>query len=135
VKTFALQIQEPADSRRITGVRTFIGEDASGSFGIRAGHERLMTILVFGLARFMLEGGAWQYLAMPGALLYFADNTLILNARRVVTDSDYERISATLQEQLAADEEALHGIKESLRRMEEEMLKRLWQMGRGQKRG
>lgn len=134
MNSFALHIQEPSGSRRIPGVYTFVGEDASGSFGIRAGHERLMTSLVFGLARFRLEDGAWQYLAMPGALLYFSGNTLLLNARRVVTDTDYERISTTLQQQLSADEETVRGIKESLHRMEEEMLKHLWQMGRRHER-
>ncbi len=56
-------------------MRSFIGEDASGSFGLQAGHARFMTILEFGLARFRTAEADWQYLALPGALLYFAQGT------------------------------------------------------------
>ena len=37
-------------------------------------------------------------------------------------------ISKALQQQLVAEEEELYAMKESLHHMEEEVLKRLWQM-------
>ena len=40
------------------------------------------------------------------------------------------RISQTLQQQLFAEEEMLHSMKQSLHQMEEEVLKRLWELGR-----
>jgi F-type H+-transporting ATPase subunit epsilon len=40
------------------------------------------------------------------------------------------RISQTLQQQLLAEEDKLHSMKESLHHMEEEILRRLWEMGR-----
>jgi F-type H+-transporting ATPase subunit epsilon len=40
------------------------------------------------------------------------------------------RISRFLEQQLLAEEEKLHAMKESLHHMEEEILKRLWRMGR-----
>ncbi len=130
MRSFAMQIQEASRMQRIDGVTSFIGEDGSGCFGIRAGHERLLTCLVFGLARYQCGEAAWQYLAMPGGLLYFADNRLTVSARRIVADPDYQRITAALQQQLLAEEEALHEIKSSLHRLEEEMLKRLWRLSR-----
>ena len=130
MKSFTLQLQDAAHTEQIEGVTSFVGEDTSGSFGILAGHARIMTSLVFGLARFRIGKSPWQYLALPGALLYFRDNKLSLSTRRYLVDDNYERISATLQEQLVAEEAELSTMKKSLHHMEEEILRRLWEMGR-----
>ena len=128
--TFALQLFDNRRSERIEGVGSFVGEDASGSFGILPGHARFMTVLVFGLARFRRgEGADWEYLAMPGAILYFAGEMLSLASRHYLHDTDYERISQRLGDELLAEEEELHEIRESLQRMEEAMFKRVWELG------
>ena len=130
MKSFSLRLQDATRSEEIAGVTSFIGEDASGSFGILAGHSRMLTALLIGLARFRVGEGAWQYLAVPGAVLYFQNNVLTLSTRRYLLDADYMRISLALQQQLLGEEEQLHTMKTSLHRMEEAMLKRLWEMGR-----
>jgi F-type H+-transporting ATPase subunit epsilon len=130
VKTFTLRLQDATRSEQISDVVSFVGEDASGSFGVLAGHIRLLTCLVVGLARFRRADGGWKYLALPGAVLYFHDDVLTLSTRHFLVDEDYSRISEALQQQLMAEEEKLQSMKESLRRMEENILKRLWQMGR-----
>jgi len=127
--SFTLRLQDATRAEEITGVASFVGEDASGSFGILAGHARMLTALVTGLARFRVSPDNWQYLAVPGALLYFQDNVLTLSTRRYLLDTDYTRISQALQQQLLAEEEKLHAMTTSLRRMEEAMLKHLWDMG------
>ena len=129
MNTFTLLLQDASRSERIVSVNSFVGEDATGSFGILADHSRMMTTLVTGLARFRTGETNWQYLAMPGAVLYFLNNVLTLSTRRYLRDDDYTRISAALQEQLLAEEEQLHATRESLRRMEESLLKRLWDLG------
>jgi len=128
--SFTLRLQDATRTEEITGVTSFVGEDASGSFGILAGHARMLTVLITGLARFRVGPDNWQYLAVPGALLYFRDNVLTLSTRRYLLDADYTRISQALQQQLLAEEEQLHSMTTSLHRLEEEMLKRLWGMGR-----
>ncbi len=130
MKTFTLRLQDATHAQEITGVTSFVGEDASGSFGVLAGHARMMTSLVIGLARFRVGKQAWQYLALPQAVLHFHNNLLTLSTRHYLLDDDYMRISAALQQQLLAEEEKLHTMKASLHHMEEEVLKRLWQMGR-----
>lgn len=125
-----LQLFDSRHSERIEGVSSFVGEDASGSFGVLPGHTRFMTMLVFGLARFRRGDEApWEYLALPGAVLYCADDTLTLASRHYLRDSDYERISQRLADELLAEEEELHEIQESLRRMEEAMFRRMWELG------
>jgi F-type H+-transporting ATPase subunit epsilon len=125
MNSFSLHLQSATQYEEIAEVTSFVGEDDSGSFGIQAGHARMMASLRFGLARYRCGEQPWQYLALPGALLYFVDNRLFLNTRRYVRDDDYARINAALREQLHREETGLRVIKESLRRMEEEMLKRL----------
>lgn len=130
MKAFTIRIQDSTRVEEIEGVTSFVGEDASGSFGVLAEHTRFMTSLVTGLARFRVGEQVWQYLALPGALLYFHDNVLRLSTRRYLLDDDYMRISQALQQQLLAEEEKLRAMKESLHHMEEEVLKRLWEMDR-----
>lgn len=128
MNAFRLHLESATQYERIENAVSFVGEDDSGSFGIQAGHGRMMTLLTFGLARFRVRDRDWEYLAMPGALAYFIDGELHLSARRYVRGADYEGISAILQRELLAEEEALQEMKQSLRRLEEEMFKRLWKM-------
>ena len=130
---FTMHVQSATQYEHIEGVTSFVGEDESGSFGIRARHARMMTALSYGLARYQLQDGSWRYLAFPQAILYFVDNALYISTRRFLHDADYQRISAGLLEQLLKEEEGLRTIKESLLRLEQGMFRRLWQMGRAQR--
>ena len=131
MNSFTLVLRDSSTVTRIDGVVSVVGEDASGSFGILPGHARFMTILELGLARFRRADAAWQYLAMPGAVLYFKNNLLSLSTRRYFLDQDYERIIDTLTKQLLAEEEALREVKQSLAQLEQEVLKRLLKLGDG----
>ena len=126
---FTLILRDSATITRIEGVTSFVGEDDSGSFGIMSGHARFMTCLGFGLARFRCGVERWQYLAMPGAVLYFKDNLLSLSARRCFMDRDYERITDALTRRLLAEEESLQEVKKSMAQLEQEVMKRLWELG------
>ena len=130
MNTFTLHLQDAVRTERIDGVVSFVGHDGSGSFGILAGHARLLTVLDFGLARFRLTDKPWEYLALPEAVLYFADDDLTICTRRFLRDDDYERITRNLDERLRVEETELRGIKDSVHRLQEELIRRLWQMGR-----
>jgi F-type H+-transporting ATPase subunit epsilon len=130
MKPFILHLQDATHDERFDSVASFVGQDTSGLFGILADHARTMTMLVFGLSRFRMMDGTWQFVALPGGLLYFVDNELSIVTRRYLRDQDYDRISLALDQQLVAEEAALHTVKESLHRLEEEMFKRLWKIGR-----
>jgi F-type H+-transporting ATPase subunit epsilon len=131
MNTYTLHLHSARQSQVIEGVESFVGEDASGSFGLKARHQRFMTVLVFGLARYRCPDQPWHYLALPGALLRFADNQLHIAARRYIQDADYTRISLALTEQLLREEAVLTGLKRNLRRLEEAMLKNLLEIERG----
>jgi F-type H+-transporting ATPase subunit epsilon len=117
-------------SERIEKVVAFSGRDASGSFAILPGHVRFLTVLEFGLARFRCLDGEWEYLALPGAVLYFVTDELFLSCRRFVRDLRFAAIEQALAAELAREEQELKEIKTSLHRMEEAMFKRLRELGK-----
>ncbi|MEJ2115437.1 MAG: F0F1 ATP synthase subunit epsilon [Gammaproteobacteria bacterium] len=125
MNTFSIIIRGTLQHDYIDHVISFVGEDNSGSFGILFGHARMMTSLVFGLARFKIIDGPWQYLAVPGAILYFNNNKLTLITRRYLKSDNYEQLALELHQSLLAEEEQLIDMKENIRRLDEEMLKRL----------
>lgn len=130
MNSYTIQVFDSHKELHIEGVTSFVGEDESGSFGILPGHGRLMTVLVLGLARFRCGDKPWQYLAMPGAVLYFADNVLSMVCRHYLIDEDYDRISKRLSKELLAEEEQLREVRQSLKNMEEALLKQIWEMRR-----
>ena len=132
MKPIVLHLQDATRYERIDQVVSFVGQDDSGLFGILADHARMMTVLSFGLARYRTGDDRWQYVAVPQALLYCVDNNLYLCTRRYIRGDEYARIGQALQEQLVAEEADLRNIKEHIHRLEEEMFRRLWRMGRGE---
>ena len=128
---FTLQLFDSMASTSVEGVTSFVGEDESGSFGILPGHARMMTTLIFGLARYRrAQETPWQYLALPGAVLYYAGNILTIVCRHYLIDENYERISQRLIEELLAEERLIRDATQSLKRMEEVLLKQMWEMKR-----
>ena len=127
---FALMVQDSLHAEAFADVTSFVGADVSGSFGILPGHARFVTVLGVGLARFRAGDGPWVYLALPGAVAYFSGDRLTLSTRRYFVGGDYTHISAMLEEQLLVEERELKDVKESLHRMEEQILTRLWDVER-----
>jgi F-type H+-transporting ATPase subunit epsilon len=120
-----LCLRSAVRSEDIDGVASFVGTDASGSFGILPGRARFMTVLGYGLSRYRTADGAWCYLACPGAVLYFADERLTVSTRRYLCDPDYHCISELLTGQLAREEEELRSVKQNLQNLEQELFRRL----------
>jgi F-type H+-transporting ATPase subunit epsilon len=130
MRSFTLRLLDATRTDEIEDATSFVGADASGSFGILAGHARMMTALTMGLARFRRGDRDWKYVAASGGLLYMNDDVLTLSARLYLVDDDYTRISRALQENLLVEEEQLQRIKDSLHQMEQEVLERLWEISR-----
>ena len=132
MKSFTLHLQSGGQAESLEQVTSFSAADASGSFGLMAGHENFMTVLESGLARYRQSEGCWQYLALPGGILYFCDNELFLCTHRYLRSDSYEEVSAAINEMLAEDEVNRKGLKKTISRMEQEMARRLWHLQREQ---
>jgi F-type H+-transporting ATPase subunit epsilon len=131
MRGMTLHLRNPSGYERFDGLTSFVAEDASGSFGLLPGHAWMMTALVAGLARFRVGEGDWLYLALPGGILSSTGGELTLCTRRYMLDTDFRRMGKLLAEVQRAEEETMGGIRESLHRLEEEMLRRLREIERG----
>ena len=127
---FTVQLQSAVQCDRLEGVVSFVGEDASGSFGLMKGHGRFVTTLAFGLAQLGYDDGRRDYLALPGAVVYFDSDQLTISTRRYLRDDDYNRISEVLRDEMVQEEQVLVEFKHSLEQMERAMMLRLWRIGR-----
>jgi F-type H+-transporting ATPase subunit epsilon len=127
---FDLRLQSATQDETIHHVERFVGEDASGQFGILAHHTPMMTCLKWGLAWFRDENHEIEYLALPGGIVYFTDNELSITTRHYVRHKDYQILQHAIKKELRIEEEQLRSMKDSLHRLDENLLKRLWELKR-----
>jgi F-type H+-transporting ATPase subunit epsilon len=130
--SFSVHLQGTTQYEQLDSVVSFVGEDASGSFGLMCGHARFVTTLVFGLARLHYADGRQDYLALPEAVVGFDQDRLTLSTRRYLRGDDYTLISQALREELVQEEQTLTELKHSVEQMERAMMLRLWRIGRGE---
>ncbi len=97
MNTFALDLHDGHGSGHFPAVRQFIGADASGSFGLLAGHAHFVAALRYGLARFIDDDGQWHYLALPSAVLVFEHNRLRLATARYFLGTERDAICNQLE--------------------------------------
>ncbi len=129
---FSLELNSTECCLQLDDLRAFVANDASGSFGILPRRAPLITRLCYGLAHFQTGSGQRQYLACPGALLYFRDNHLLISTRRYLLSTDYRALGTELSGQLATEEQNLAAIKHQLKELEHALLQRMRQLHRSQ---
>lgn len=132
MKTFVLELQSCSRSEEIVDVISFVGEDASGSFGIMAGHDWMMTSLQFGLSWFRHNNGEIEYLAMPGGLLHFINNRLLINTRSYLRSFNYQEIAASLDQKLNEENQNISELKNILHNLDKGILEHLLEMKRAE---
>ena len=126
MRTFAIELSSQERAERIDDVVSFVGVDASGSFGILAGREPLATTLSWGLCSLRTaDAKTRQYVAVPGGVLYFANDVLHLSARIYLRDDDPERIVGRLTDEMRAEEETSRDMHALLKDFDRELMRRL----------
>jgi F-type H+-transporting ATPase subunit epsilon len=128
MKSFTILLHSPNDSVILPDVVYFKGRDASGSFGLMAHHERFMTVHEFGLAVVRMVGDKTRYVALPSALIYFVGNKLLLATRRFIISPDKEEVIAAISGIMRDEEEARTSLTNSIREMEQELTRKLWEL-------
>ena len=125
MNSFALLLLDSHGRHEFTAVTQFIGADASGSFGVLAGHARLLAVLSYGLARFRDVAGVWHYLALPGGVLRFCDNRLTVTTVRYFLGDESEAICQQLADEMAQIDSEIHAAQATLSEIEHSLLRRL----------
>lgn len=132
MNTFTLEVQSPgANGPHFTDIVSFSGRDSSGDFSILAHAERRMTVLMFGLASFKHENGLQEFLALPGGLLYFRNNELLIATQSFAQSIDFKTITTALESEIRVSETEVRETRRSLRRLDEEILRRLSRLNLG----
>lgn len=133
MNTFVLNLLDSRDAERFDQVAQFIGADDSGSFGVLAGHARMVAVLRYGLARFVDSAGRWRYLALPGGVLSFAGNELTLVTVRYFLGDERGSITRQLAAEMARTDSDVHRSRATLAEIEHSLVRRLGELGgRGQ---
>jgi len=127
-KTLQLALLDAGGGERFERVRQFVGADASGAFGILAGHAPLVAALRYGLARFEDDSGRWHYVALPGGILRFAGNTLTVATVRYFRGDDADVLVDRLAAELARDDSELSAARQTLAKIDRSLMRRLADM-------
>ena len=127
---FTLHLQAATKYEEINNITSFVGQDLAGKFGLMANHERFITTLEFGLAKYKIGNDSWVYIALAGGVLHFVDNKLFISTREYFINENYEQISDILEQSIRSEENNTQNMRQSLHKMEQEMIKRLWEVGR-----
>lgn len=130
MNTFTLQLNDIAQHLQLDNVCSFIGRDASGSFGLQAGHEAFMTCLEPGLARFHDAQKQWHYIAQPGAVVLFVDNVLQLSTTQLFVSDDRDSLLEQLDAQWHVADQQLGSAKRTITTVEQALARKLWEMNR-----
>ena len=130
MKTFRLHLMSMTRSEIISDIVRFTGQDAAGSFGVLANAYRRITVLAFGLTHFQNAAGQIEYLALPGGVLYFVANELQIATTHFVRSGSLEDISKILDREVRQDEAELREIKQSLHQLDDEIMKRMYELKR-----
>ena len=125
MNTFVLHLLDSHGSHRFEDVKQFIGADKSGSFGLLAGHLKMVAVLRYGLARFVDASGKWQYLSLPGGVLNFSNNKLTVVTVRYFLGEDRTSICQRLEEEMAATDSDIHRSHATLVEIEHSLIRRL----------
>lgn len=131
MNTFTLHLYDSHGGDRFDDIVQFIAADGSGSFGVLAGHARMVAVLRYGLARFVDSTGRWRYLALPGGVLACADGRVTLATVRYFLGDAQGAICQQLAEAMARSDSDVHRSRATLTEIEHALLSRLGELSGG----
>lgn len=129
MNTFSLILFDSSQVQHFDAVTQCIAADATGSFGILAGHERLVAVLRYGLLRFSNGTGTWHYAALPGGVLRFANNHLSVITSRYFTGDDAQVLVTQLEAEMAREDSDVSNARATLAQIEQTLMQRLGELG------
>ncbi|MDH5751112.1 MAG: F0F1 ATP synthase subunit epsilon [Deltaproteobacteria bacterium] len=131
MNSYTMHLRDVMKARDIVGVTCFVGETEDGAFGILPGHERAIIQLSYGLARYRQDGPDWQYLLLPGGVLYFQGEDMTIMSRHIFQSDDLGTALGEMENRLRAEEQSLENLKANLQHLEQEMMRKLWRLETG----
>lgn len=130
MNTFAMTLYSAAQQTDYAQVIQFVGQDASGSFGVLAGAEDLLTMLPFGMVRFQTADLLWHYLAVPEAVLHFTANRMHVTASSFIVGDDRNRMTQLLDSTRHEQTQRVHSTRLSVQQLDQALMRKFLQTGR-----
>jgi F-type H+-transporting ATPase subunit epsilon len=130
MNSFALELLDSRGRHDFNNVIQFIAADASGSFGVLAGHAHLVAVLRYGLARFLDSQGDWYYLTLPGGVLRFCNNRLTVTTVRYFLGSERDLLCQQLADEMAQNDSEVHAAQATLSEIEHSLIRRLAELSK-----
>jgi F-type H+-transporting ATPase subunit epsilon len=128
---FRLRLITPTQVVLDEEVVSVVAEDASGSFGVLAHHERLVAALVPTIIRCQTRAGQVKYVAVDRGLLRKEGPELRIAARQAVVGDDYRRLEELIVERLTRLEESEARARSAFSRISLSVMLRLFGYERG----
>lgn len=128
---FTIILQDMSHEWHSDTALSFIGRDMSGSFGLQANHETLVTALVPGLARFRCrEDQRWLFIAQPGSVVQFFGNTLRLATTQFLLSDNHDLLLRQMDAAWQAAEQTLRSTRRSYVQVEQALARKIWEISR-----
>ena len=125
MRGFRLRLLDTRGSEVFEKITQCIAADDSGQFGILPGHQTMIVVLRYGLARFCDAEGGWRYVALPGGVLRFAEQELTITTQRYFLGDDSHKICEQLAREMANIDSEIHRARATLSEIEHSLVKRL----------
>lgn len=129
MKTFHLAVTSASQQYEAEHVIHFVGSDASGSFGLLADAEAVLTVLPFGMVRFQTPDQHWHYLAVPEAVLHFSANRLTLTTSNFIIGDSRQHMVRLLEESERGKQSAVSGARLTIKQLDQALMHRFLQTG------
>jgi len=130
MNTFTLELSDSGQTQSFEHITQFIGADGSGFFGVLAGHAPFVAVLRYGLARFQDEDGTWHYMALPGGVLQFTNNRLMVTSVQCFLGDDRDILVEQLAAAMETENSDIHNARATLAQIEQSLMRRLMQLGK-----
>ena len=128
MRTMRVRLLDNESLEEMDDVILIAAADGSGSFSILPGHIPFMTMLDSGLVRIRHQDGSEDYLGQPGGLLEVRPEGVSITTRRLFRGPDAAALEQALQSSLDREESRLRTARATLKHMEDEVLRRIFEL-------
>lgn len=130
MNTFSLQLYGETEVQSREGLQLVVAHDASGSFAVGAGHERMLAILTPGVLRLRYAAGKVEYAATMGGTLYFVGNRMHIVTQEFAFAPSPEELDRDLKVTWQAEDAERAELRAQIHRLDRAMLAALARLER-----
>jgi F-type H+-transporting ATPase subunit epsilon len=125
MSAMTLVLLDGARVTRFDDLVDVVATDASGSFGVRPGHEALVTVLAPGIVACRFADGRARYVACAGGVFRCSRNLLQIVSARFIEEKDAALLTAQLDREVQGERAMRSSTRQSRLNLERALMRRL----------